>query len=104
MAARAIDNLHDADKLTSDDKIVMLGLGPTVYHTILIRGDSILFDSIGIEEGNRFDFKKERYFYASVSGHLEVKAVIPIDDFFTAYVSKLNVAAPSAKDDPKLTN
>ncbi|HEU4838832.1 MAG TPA: hypothetical protein VFS88_05410 [Micavibrio sp.] len=88
LAAREIGRLHDEDRLTSDHKIVMLGFGPTIAHTILTKGDEVVFDSLA-PEGHGYDPKSERYFSATISGHLAVKHVIGVDDFFERYVGKL---------------
>jgi len=95
MAAREIGRLHDADKLTPDHKIVMLGFGPTIAHTILTEGDKVVFDSLA-PEGHNYDPQNERYFSATLSGHLSVKHVISVDEFFDQYVRNLSLdTAPS---------
>ena len=91
MVASEIGRLHNDDKLTPDHKIVMLGFGPTIAHTILTKGDEVVFDSLA-PEGHAYDPQNDRYFSATISGHLAVKHVLSVDDFFKNYVAKLNIA------------
>lgn len=99
LAAREIGRLHDADKLTSDHRIVMLGFGQTIAHTILTRGDDVVFDSLS-PQGHSYDPRGERYFSAGISGHLAVKRVIGVDDFFERYVAKLTIGAKRGSPEP----
>ena len=98
LAAREIGRLHDEDKLTSDHQIVMLGLGPTIYHTIITNKDDVVFDSLGTTEGNRYDAEKGRYFSGTFSGHMMVKHTMGVDDFFKNYVAKIIPSQASSLD------
>jgi hypothetical protein len=99
LAAREIGRLHDEDKLSPDYKIVMLGFGKTIAHTILTKGDDVVFDSLA-PEGHSYDPKNERYFSATFSGHLAVSHVIGIDDFFERYVGKLTIGVKRGASEP----
>ncbi|MFA5591944.1 MAG: hypothetical protein WC989_01340 [Micavibrio sp.] len=95
LAAKEIIRLHNEDRLTSGHRIVMLGLGPIIYHTILTDGaDRVVFDSLGGTDGNRYDPERERYLSGTFAGHIAVKHSLPVDDFFSGYLAKIIVPAP----------
>lgn len=97
--ARTIGQLHDEDKLGSDYSIIFFGLGNTIYHSILVNGNSVVADLIGDVEGNFYDPKNEHYRSGTFSGTLPIKQIVPVDDFFADYVSKVSIVPALEKRD-----
>lgn len=98
--ARAIGDLHDRDKLESDHSIVFFGTQTMVYHSILVKGDEVVCDLIGDVDGNSYDPKNECYHSGTFAGRVPVKRIVPVDEFFADYVSKVSVAPSGAKLEP----
>ncbi len=90
--ASAIRYLHDADKLESDHAIVFFGTDSMIYHSVLVKGDTVICDLIGDVPGNVYDPEKECYHSGTFKGSLPVKLNLSVDDFFSNYVAKLNAA------------
>lgn len=96
MAMKELAKLHDEDRLTEDHCVVMFGLGNTIYHTILTKGNEVVYDFLA-DQSCHYDTSHERY--RSSQGDMMVKAVIPVDEFFRDYVSKVVTPVPSAGPD-----
>lgn len=90
--ARAIGFLHDADKLESDHAIIFFGMPSRVYHSVLVKGDTVVCDLIGDVAGNFYDPENECYHSGTFQGRLPIKQKISVDDFFRDYVAKLTIA------------
>ena len=85
---------ENMDKLEPDDKIIHFGMGDTVFHTILVRGDQVLLDRAITKEYKGYD--PEEGVYRTSRGVEEIVRETTWAEFQEQYLSKINL------DDPEL--
>ncbi len=95
------------DMVQDQDSLILLGLGKTVYHTILVRGPEVLFDSLGDDQGHRYDPVQKNYLSeGALTGRLNTLREISVHDFQRDYMGKILLPVMvsevhATKDSPK---
>lgn len=89
LAAHEIARLSQTGELSPSHNIVMLGLGPSVYHTILVKDGDVVFDSDNQGGETRFDAESGKYVYPQRNSEIKVLAQLGCQDFLARYASKV---------------
>lgn len=76
-------------RMEPDDRIIHFGVGKTVYHTILVRGDEVLLDRAITKEYQGYD--PEREVYRTSRGEEEIIHETSWADFQAQYIENISV-------------
>ena len=80
------------DKLEPTDTIIHFGMGETVFHTILVRGDDVLIDRAVNKEYIGFD--PETRTYTTTRGVEEALHEITVAEFTAQYLDNVSISVP----------
>lgn len=93
---------ENMDKLEPDDKIIHFGMGDTVFHTILVRGDQVLLDRAITKEYKGYD--PEEGVYRTSRGVEEIVRETTWAEFQEQYLSQINLDAPELPEENAAVN